>query len=185
MSEFGMHALPDRRTVNGFTGSGKRDYDLQSRVLDKHNKATGGITRLSQYMIKNLKYTMELDDYIYASQLMQADCLSTAYQVWRREWKGAGKRYCGGALVWQLNDVSPSISWSIIDFYRRPKLAVGPSVFVLPRVDFCSYQIVSQYYAIKRVLEPLTINLKRVKKVSQPDPLSAKQNEETELHLWM
>lgn len=132
VSEFGMHALPDRRTIDNFTGSEETDSHPQSRVMDIHNKAGGGLTRLSQYIIKNFRFGMGLDDYIYASQLMQADCLSTAYQVWRREWRGKNERYCGGALVWQLNDVYPCISWSIVDFYRRPKLAV--SHFSLPLI---------------------------------------------------
>lgn len=124
VSEFGMHALPVIRTVKSFAGHERLDQHPQSRVMALHNKATGGVTRLSQYMIKNLQYTMDIEDYIYASQLMQADCLSTAYQLWRREWRGPGKEYCGGALVWQINDVYPCISWSIVDYYKRPKLAV-------------------------------------------------------------
>lgn len=131
VSEFGMHALPDRRTIDSFTGSKAEDRHPQSRVMEMHNKADGGITRLSHYMVSNLKYTMDLDNYIYASQLMQAECLSTAYRSWRREWRGEGRRYCGGALVWQLNDVYPCVSWSIVDFYKRPKLAVSTAISAL------------------------------------------------------
>jgi beta-mannosidase len=53
--------------------------------------------------------------------------LSTAYRLWRRNFKGPGKEYTAGALVWQLNDVYPATSWSIVDYYMRPKPAVSSS----------------------------------------------------------
>lgn len=125
VSEFGMHGYPDLKTIQSFAGRDEFDLNPQSRVIKMHNKAGGGLERLDLYIIKNLRFSVDIEAYVYASQLMQADCLSTAYQLWRREWRGKGKEYCGGALVWQLNDVYPCISWSIVDFYRRPKLAVS------------------------------------------------------------
>lgn len=41
---------------------------------------------------------------------MQSDTLSAAYRLWRREWRGRGKEYTAGALVWQLNDCWPTTS---------------------------------------------------------------------------
>ena len=34
---------------------------------------------------------------------MQAECLAAAYRLWRRNWKGQGKEYTAGALVWQVS----------------------------------------------------------------------------------
>ena len=33
---------------------------------------------------------------------MQAETLASAYRLWRRNWKGRGKEYTAGALVWQV-----------------------------------------------------------------------------------
>ena len=67
--------------------------------------------------------------YTYITQLMQAECLAAAYRVWRRNWKGRGKEYTSGALVWQLNDCWPCVSWAIADYYLRPK----PAFFAISR----------------------------------------------------
>ena len=80
---------------------------------------------------------------------MQAECLASAYRLWRRNWAGKGKEYTAGALVWyvqfnaadglpsnvaiflhrQLNDCWPTTSWSIVDYFLRPK----PSYFSIAR----------------------------------------------------
>lgn len=40
--------------------------------------------------------------YVYYTQIMQAETLSSAYRLWRREWRGKGREYTAGALVWQV-----------------------------------------------------------------------------------
>lgn len=60
------------------------------------------------------------------------------YRGWRRQW--GQKRFCGGALVWQLNDCWPVTSWSIVDYFLRKKPA---------------------YYAMRRVLAPVAVAVKR------------------------
>lgn len=60
------------------------------------------------------------------------------YRGWRRQW--GDERHCGGALLWQLNDCWPTISWAIVDYFLRPKPA---------------------YYAVKRVLNPIAVGVQR------------------------
>lgn len=60
------------------------------------------------------------------------------YRGWRRQW--GQKRFCGGALVWQLNDCWPVTSWAIVDYFLRKKPA---------------------YYAMRRVLAPIAVAVKR------------------------
>lgn len=33
---------------------------------------------------------------------MQAETLASAYRLWRRNWRGPGREYTAGALVWQV-----------------------------------------------------------------------------------
>ncbi|KAL2889546.1 putative glycoside hydrolase family 2 protein [Ceratocystis lukuohia] len=139
VSEFGMEAFPSTKTIDSFLPRGKDDPDryAQSSTLDFHNKATGHERRLALYLVENLRYALDpLEAYVYATQLMQAECLSYAYRLFKRQWQGPGKEYCAGALVWQLNDCWPVTSWSICDYYLRPKLA---------------------YYAIKREMAALSV----------------------------
>lgn len=143
VSEFGMEAFPDIRTIDAFLPNGSEDADRysQSSTMDFHNKAVGHERRLALYLVENFRYSPDqLEYYIYCTQLMQAECLASAFRLWKRQWKGPGKEYCGGALVWQLNDCWPGISWSIRDYYGWEKLA---------------------YYAIKREMAPLSIGMVR------------------------
>ena len=144
VSEFGMEAYPAMETVDECLTEGKEDIDRfpQSSTVEFHNKAAGSERRLALYLAENIRYSLEpFEHYVYCTQLIQAEAIATAYRLWKRQWKGPGREYCAGALVWQLNDCWPAISWSIVDHYLRPKLA---------------------YYAVKREMEPLTIGMKRI-----------------------
>ncbi|KAL8783676.1 MAG: hypothetical protein Q9213_004470 [Squamulea squamosa] len=144
VSEFGMEAFPSTSTIYSYLPNGKDDLDCyaQSSTVDFHNKAAGHERRLATYLVENIPYSHEpLGYYVYCTQLMQAECLATAFRLWKRQWKGRFHEYCGGALVWQLNDCWPAQSWSIVDYNLQPKLA---------------------YYAIKREMADITINTKRI-----------------------
>ena len=138
-----MEAYPDMTTVNRCLVDGRKDIDCypQSSTIEFHNKAAGHERRLALYVAENIRYTLEpFEQYVYCTQLVQAEAVGTAYRLWKRQWKGPGREYCAGVLVWQMNDCWPTISWSIVDHYLRPKLA---------------------YFAVKREMEPLTIGMKR------------------------
>jgi beta-mannosidase len=59
-----------------------------------------------------------LPSFIAASQRAQALGLQIAVEHMRRH-----KGQAGGLCVWQFNEPWPAISWAIVDYYRRPKLA--------------------------------------------------------------
>ena len=114
----------------------------ESLTVSFHNKAIGHDRRLGIYLTENLCYRFQpLEYYIHCTQTLQAESTVSAYRSWKRKWRGSGKEYCAGALVWQMNDCWPCTSWSIADYELRPKLA---------------------YYAVKREMESLTIGMKRV-----------------------
>lgn len=91
--------------------------------------------------------------------------LSTAYRLWRRNFKGPGKEYTAGALVWQLNDVWTTTSWSVVDYYMRPKPAVSSVLLfcssAFGRLTRMRRASITQYYAIKQSMAPLTVGVKR------------------------
>ena len=61
-------------------------------------------------------YPRELTDLVYASQLLQAQAMQYAVEHWRRN-----RGRCMGAVVWQLNDCWPVVSWASIDYFGRWK----------------------------------------------------------------
>ncbi|KAI5467514.1 family 2 glycosyl hydrolase [Mariannaea sp. PMI_226] len=143
VSEFGMEAFPSIKTIDAYLPQGKDDPDRypQSSTVDFHNKADGHERRIALYLVENMRYAPDpLEHFIYCTQLMQAECLASAYRLWKREWRGPGKEYCGGALVWQINDCWPVTSWSICDYYLRPKHA---------------------FYTVKREMAPISIGITR------------------------
>jgi beta-mannosidase len=143
ISEFGMEAFPNIKTIDSFLPKGKDDPDRypQSSTVDFHNKASGHERRIALYLVENMRYAPDpIEQFIYCTQLMQAECLASAYRLWKREWKGPRREYCGGALVWQINDCWPVTSWAIVDYYLRPKHA---------------------YYAVKREMAPISCGITR------------------------
>ncbi|EJD48522.1 glycoside hydrolase family 2 protein [Auricularia subglabra TFB-10046 SS5] len=134
VSEFGMQAYPDIRTVDYWLGGNTTERHVNSSIMINHNKQGAYAEELlTFYLDSNFNY-------VYYTQLLQSEAMGLAYSLWRREWKGRGKEYVGGALVWQLNDAWPVTSWSIVDYFLRPKPA---------------------YYKIARELAPVTVGVKR------------------------
>ncbi|KAG8949952.1 hypothetical protein FRC00_007913, partial [Tulasnella sp. 408] len=140
VSEFGMQGYPDIRTVDYWVGDNKAERYPQSRTMNNHNKADGFERRLELYLMENFKHAFDIESYVYYTQVMQAETLASAYRLWRRNWRGKGKEYTAGALVWQINDCWPVTSWAIVDYFLRPKPA---------------------YFSIKRELRPFTVGMTR------------------------
>jgi len=139
VSEFGMEAFPNLNLFKSFVPANER-YP-QSRTLDFHNKAERGPARLMHYLVEKIRIPADLEGYIYATQFIQSEALATAIRSWRRRWCGPGREYTtAGALIWQLDDCWPVISWAIVDYELQPKAA---------------------YYTVKRELAPFVIGLAR------------------------
>ncbi len=114
VSEFGFQAMPTRRTVHEFTAPA--DRYLFSRVLDHHNRCEDGHARNLKFLAHGYGVPRDLDEYVYLSQVSQADAIKLAVEHWRRRWPATA-----GALYWQHNDCWPVASWSAIDSQGRPK----------------------------------------------------------------
>ncbi|KAI9069247.1 glycoside hydrolase family 2 protein [Trametes sanguinea] len=164
VSEFGMEGYPNIRTVDYWLGGDQSERYPQSRTMCNHNKADGFERRLELYLVENFKHAFDIESYVYYTQIMQAETLASAYRLWRRNWKGKGREYTAGALVWQINDCWPVTSWAIVDYFLRPKPA---------------------YFAIKRELARYTVGMARTERKTFPDPLSAATVAiETTLAVW-
>jgi beta-mannosidase len=113
MSEYGMQALPDIHSVLQFCEP--KNMKLTDSNFINHQKHPTGFETLRHYLTKYPENKDSLG-YIYFTQLLQRDALQTAISAHRSAFP-----YCNGTMPWQLNDVWPSISWSIIDYFNRPK----------------------------------------------------------------
>ena len=121
VSEYGMQALPNKRTIESFTSAD--DQHLSSTAIRSHQKAADGFLKLnhylSRYMIDSSRIkTLSLDEYRYLTQCLQYYILENSIAVHRSK-----APYNMGTLLWQLNDCWPVTSWSIIDSRQTPKAA--------------------------------------------------------------
>ncbi|KAJ5552823.1 glycoside hydrolase superfamily [Penicillium frequentans] len=148
ITEFGLQSAPHWKTVKQYFPADqpfcldKKQDCATDEYMVWHNKGKDGPENIANYAKNNIPFDgQSLRGYIYCSQLVQAEGLSTAFRGWRRLWQGPGREYCAGALVWQLNDCWPVTSWSIADHELRPKLA---------------------YWTVKRENQPITAGIARV-----------------------
>jgi len=128
------------------------EFHPQSFSSEHHQRAHSFEKRFMAYLGENFRVNFHTyEEYVHLSQLLQAEAMGYAYSGWRRLWGGNSTtneegRLCGGALVWQLNDVWPVTSWALVDYFLRPKPAL---------------------YAIARALEEVAVGIERT---TSPDP---------------
>lgn len=117
MSEYGFQALPAMSTISRFTSmndrilqnTGKNKF---SAVLNMHEKHPTGFEKIDTYLERAYRTPKDFESYVYTSQLLQRDGITTAIEAHRRS-----KPYCQGTLYWQLNDCWPVVSWSSRDYF--------------------------------------------------------------------
>ena len=114
MSEYGFQGMPSLETFSKFTNSD--NLNLNSESVKAHQKHNTGYQTIQTYMEREYQIPTKFEDYIYVSQLLQAEGMKTAIEAHRR-----AKPYCMGTLFWQLNDCWPVTSWSSVDYYGNWK----------------------------------------------------------------
>lgn len=114
MSEYGFQGMPSYWSFKKFCTDIKPD--LNSISVKAHQKHPRGFETIQKYLQRDYKTPAQFEDYIYVSQLVQANGMKTAIETHRRT-----KPYCMGSLFWQMNDCWPATSWSAIDYYGTPK----------------------------------------------------------------
>ena len=130
VTEFGFQSMPDPQTIGAVTLKG--DRQIQSSVLEHHNKQEEGTERLIRFQASHYRLAMVPEEFTYKSQLVQAEGLKCAVEHWRRR-----KFFTAGSLFWQLNDCWPVSSWSVVDSALVPKAA---------------------YYYAKRFFQPVLVS---------------------------
>ncbi len=116
MSEYGLQAWPQLSTVNAFATAEEQQID--GPVIQAHQKflAGKGNERLLHYIEMEFGTPRNFADFVYLSQMMQAEGIELAALHHR-----ASRPYTMGSLYWQLNDVWPGASWSSVDYYGNWK----------------------------------------------------------------
>jgi beta-mannosidase len=131
LSEFGLQALPhldtlkaalpdpahDWETHNADRHKLKRYASLFKRQVADNNE----FNRMTEPYLsgpKSQSPNSHLQSLILTSQRAQAVALQTAVEHLRRR-----KGEAGGLCLWQFNEPWPAISWAIVDYFGRPKLA--------------------------------------------------------------
>lgn len=113
VSEFGMHASANRYTLKKYIPSSQLVWgseELAYRNKDLHHEK--GILLMEGYT----GVPKDFEEYLRFSMLTQAEGLKFGVEHYRRN-----RPATSGTLIWQLNDVWPGTSWSIIDYSLLPK----------------------------------------------------------------
>jgi len=116
MSEYGLQAWPVRPTIDHFASRDEQRIDAP--IIEAHQKfmAGKGNERLLHYVRMEFDEPRDFGDFVYLSQVMQAEGIGLAARHHR-----ASRPITMGSLYWQLNDVWPGASWSGIDWFGRWK----------------------------------------------------------------
>ncbi|MDX2249022.1 MAG: glycoside hydrolase family 2 protein [Bacteroidia bacterium] len=142
VSEYGLQAYPDMRTIRAFTEEGDRDMD--SEVMRHRQRSFmpyiapgfSGNDMILYYVKEYFPDPKDFAELVYFSQLTQKEALKTGTEAHRRN-----KPYTMGSLYWQIDDCWPTMSWASTDYFGRWKAshyAVKKSyaeVIVSPTID--------------------------------------------------
>jgi beta-mannosidase len=114
MSEFGFQSFPDFTSVLKYTN--ESDHNIYSEVMKSHQRSSIGNETIEEYMLREYSKPNSFKNFLYVSQLLQAEGISMGMEAHRRN-----RDICMGSLYWQLNDCWPVASWSSIDYYGKWK----------------------------------------------------------------
>jgi len=124
-TEYGAQALPDDASLREIWPEGlppdwqtlSENYRLQFSRMERYVSWEGD--RLA---------------YVRDTQAYQAEVLKHATELFRRrEYKPTG-----GTFAFMLNDPAPAVSWSVVDWRRRPKAAYGVLAAAMRPVLVCA-----------------------------------------------
>jgi beta-mannosidase len=112
----------DKDYVYPWTSDGEWNDEWQTKAVRAHPQSTIMDGR-NDLMIKQVKalfgdYPKDLDEFIFASQAVQAEAVKFFIEFWRMD-----KFRKTGIIWWNLRDGWPIISDAVVDYYNSRKLA--------------------------------------------------------------
>ncbi len=122
VSEYGLQSVPVLESLQTFIppeelwppGPAWRAHGAQWRALRRYAEPLLGHIAGGEHWAERF----DLAAFVEATQRAQAIGLQIGVEHLRRL-----KARCSGTLIWQLNEPWPAISWSLVDYYGRPKPA--------------------------------------------------------------
>lgn len=120
ISEFGLQAAPAMATFERWLAPQDLvlgSQGIRERIKDEADKATA-------MMLPITGAPATLQEFVDFTGLAQAEGLKLGIEHFRRR-----TPHCSGALIWQLNDCWPCVSWSLIDYDGVAK----PSYYAVAR----------------------------------------------------
>jgi beta-mannosidase len=131
VSEIGYHGCPNRGSlermfdpeyVYPWTADGQWNDQWQTKAVRSHPNSTLTLDRndLMTNQVKALfgEVPRDLDRFIFASQVVQAEAMKFFVEFWRMD-----KFRKTGIIWWNLRDGWPILSDAVVDFYNSKKLA--------------------------------------------------------------
>lgn len=115
VTEFGFQGPANLDTFNKCIP--EKNRKAQDPIFEFHNKQVEGPERLFKFLSAHLPVVTNWEDFIYLTQLNQGFALKTCLEHWKTNSR------TNGSIIWQLNDVWPVTSWSLIDSDSTPKMS--------------------------------------------------------------
>lgn len=115
-SEYGFRSVPQRETVDEMI-SPELQWDPhgpQHVAWQFHHGWCGWL----QAILPEFGSPQTLDEYIMLTQEAQATLMRYAAEIYRRRMYATS-----GSLIWQYDEPWPAVTFSLIDYYGRPKAA--------------------------------------------------------------
>jgi beta-mannosidase len=143
-TEYGAQALPDPASLQEIWPSGTPP-DWSALSLNYRLQ----IQRMNRYV----PWRGDRAAYIRESQEYQAEVLKHATELFRRR----KYRPTGGTFAFMLNDPAPAVTWSVLDWRRRPKKAYDTLCGAMSPVLICAEYPKQRYEPGETISLPLYI----------------------------
>ncbi len=114
-SEFGYQSFPEFSTMLEITN--EKTWNLDSAAIKLHQKSYVGNGKILAEINKTYPKPENFMDFVYFSQLIQADAMEQAVSAHR-----LNAPRCMGSIYWQLNDCYPGPTWSSVDYLGNRKI---------------------------------------------------------------
>jgi beta-mannosidase len=124
-TEYGAQALPDPESLEEIWPSGTPP-DWSALSLNYRLQ----VQRMNRYV----PWRGDRSAYVRESQEYQAEVLKHATELFRRR----KYRPTGGTFAFMLNDPAPAVTWSVLDWRRRPKKAYDTLRAAMGTVLICA-----------------------------------------------